>query len=380
MHPRHALIRRYAAAGVAAALLVSGCAASGSGRTAPKPDPSYRPPAGAVLADPVSRDDVEDNHVLRVLVADIDNAPRGSLIRIVGLSLSLMPVADALVDAHRRGVRVQIIVARRISKDFKAVALLRGELGTDRTAGSFIRLIRGSARGGPTALHQKTWAFSRTGRARDVVMVGSANLSYTSMGEYNDMYSFVGRRDVWRQFAEIFAQQVRDRPVAHPQVTAHLGRDTAWFYPGFTEATDPVRRYLAAVPTTGLRIRIAMLAWHGPRGVLIARTLADKARAGARIEAVVTTLDRRCAAILAAAGIRVHLTKEAGFVVHHKLMLVRWTDAAGRTQRRIITGSDNFGDPALARDEVEMAIDPTVPGAWAAYQRHYDGILARFRN
>lgn len=357
-------------------LVAAGCTASPAERSTERTDP-YRAPRGPVFGVPVPRDSVEDNRILQVLLANIDHTPPDATIRIVARSLSLQPAATALIAAHERGVRVQVIASRRVSGDFKAVERLVDALGTDHTADSFVRLVRGSARGGNTEQHQKTWSFSRTGDSRHVVMVGSTNLSYSSMGQYNDMYSFVGRRDVWRQFSRVFRVQLRDKPVADAAISARLGRDHVWFFPGYDIETDPVRRYLAELPAEGLRVRIAMLAWYGERGNRIASVLADKARAGAEIEAVVSTLGDITGRILEDAGIRVAPGRLDDGWVHQKLTLVSWVDADGNRQRRIITGSDNFAAPMLDNDEVVMAIDASRGRTWRAYQRHYDDLLAR---
>lgn len=350
-------------------------ACSSSPADPPEEAGPYHPPRGPTFGEPVPRDSVEDNRILQVLLANIEHTPPGATIRIVARSLSLQPAATALIAAHERGVKVQVIASRKVSGDFKAVGRLREALGTDHDDDSFIRLVRGSARGGDTEQHQKTWSFSRTGEARHVVMVGSTNLSYSSMGQYNDMYTFVGRRDIWRQFAEVFRVQLRDEPVADPAISVDLGRDHAWFYPGYDVETDPVRRYLADLPADGLRVRIAMLAWHGERGNRIAAMLADKARAGAEVEVVVSTLGDRTSRILTDAGVRVASGRlDAGWV-HHKLTLVSWVDESGKRQRRILTGSDNFGAPSLARDEVVVAVHARGGRGWRSYHHHFDRLL-----
>lgn len=331
----------------------------------------YAAPAGGVFASPVPRSQVEKNAILRVLVANIRHAPPRSTIRIVARSFSVRPAADALIAAHRRGVWVKVLVDHDATKGSEAVASLRRELGADRDAASYIYRVKGSARGDDTELHQKTWSFSRTGTSSKVLMVGSTNLSYMSMGQFNNMYSFVGRTDVWQEFRKVFREQVRDRPMSTPAISMGLGLDHVWFYPGFTVDNDPMRLYLARLPADGLRIQIAMLAWHGTRGGRIARVLAEKAREGARIRVIATTMGTNSKKILEAAGVTVTSGLARHREVHHKLMLLRWRDRAGNVQRRIVTGSDNFGTAALKRDEVVVAIDPGKGAAWTAYTQHY---------
>jgi hypothetical protein len=337
----------------------------------------YVAPAGPVFGAPVGRKQVKDNVILRVLLRNIQHTPPGATIRIVARSFGVRPAADALIAAHRRGVEVKVLVDGDATRGSEAVTALRRELGARRHAASYLYRVKGSARGGDTEQHQKTWSFSRTGQSERVVMVGSTNLSYRSMGQFNNMYSFVGREDVWREFRQVFRDQVRDRPLAHPAVSVDLGRDHAWFYPGFSVDSDPMRRYLSRLPAKGLRVRVAMLAWHGSRGARIAQVLATKARQGARVQVIATTIGTDSRKILEAAGVEVIAGLKKGNEVHDKLMLVQWKAASGVRERRILTGSDNFGTAALGRDEVVMAIDAGEGDAWRAYGQHYRMLVER---
>lgn len=352
----------------------AGSVAAGSVAAGPAWKRPYAAPAGPVFASPVARRDVGDNAILRVLLANIRHTPPGATIRIVARSFAVRPAADALLAAHRRGVAVKVLVDADASRGSAAVAILRRELGANRRAASFVHRVKGSARGGDTEQHQKTWSFSRTGQSRQVLMVGSTNLSYRSMGQFNNMYTFVGRADVWTQFRRVFRDQLRDRPLASPAVSVDLGTDHAWFYPGYSLASDPMRHYLARLPASRLRVKVAMLAWHGVRGARIARVLAAKARQGARIRVIATTMGSDSRRILQDAGVEVIAGLRKGREVHHKLMLLQWRDRDGDRQRRIVTGSDNFGTAALDRDEVVVAIDGSAAGdgdAWPAYLAHY---------
>lgn len=87
------------------------------------------------------------------------------------------------------------------------------------------------------------------------------NLTMRSTEQYTDMFTYVGRRDVWRAFGDVFRHQVRDRPMRDPAFVKEVGGDTAYFYPGFTEDEDPLHRVLASVPGANARIRISMYAW-----------------------------------------------------------------------------------------------------------------------
>ncbi|HWJ67642.1 MAG TPA: phospholipase D-like domain-containing protein [Nocardioides sp.] len=335
---------------------------------------------GPVLGVPVDDPDTQaaEHPVVARLLELVAHTPAGERIRIITRSFSLHPVADALVDAHRRGVSVQVIANRFASKDFRAVAKLADEVGTDRRRDSWIHLSSGSGRGPGTATHQKTWTFTRVGDSRRVVMVGSANLSYYSTQQYSDMYVFVDRRDVWRAFDRDFRDQVGLEAPRGPGFAPVLGTDRAWFFPGWDLTTDPVQAMLRELPSDGLVLRFAMYAWHSERGRRLAGIVADQARAGARVQVIALHIGREIVRTLEDAGVEVHdAAFDNGDDVHSKLSLLAWTDADGVRHRRIVTGSDNFGSASLPRDELVLSIDADRGPAWRRYVRWYDDMVGR---
>jgi len=335
---------------------------------------------GVVLGTPVEDTETQaaQHQVVARLLELIAHTPKGERIRIITRSFSLHPVADALVDAHQRGVSVQIIANRFASKDFRAVAKMKDEVGTDRRQDSFIYLSSGSKRGPRTGTHQKTWTFSRVGDSRHVVMVGSANLSYYSTQQYSDMYVFVDRTDVWRAFDRDFRDQVGIEKPRGPGWAPVLGKDRAWFFPGWDEDTDPLQAILRELPARGTVLRFAMYAWHSERGRRLAEIVAEKARGGAKVQVISLNIGKEIVATLRAAGVEVHSARfRNGNDVHSKLSLLSWTGADGARHRRVITGSDNFGSDSLPRDELALEIDAGRGSSWRRYVRWYDAMIER---
>lgn len=335
---------------------------------------------GVVLGTPVEDTETQaaQHPVVARLLELIGHTPKGERIRIITRSFSLHPVADALVDAHQRGVSVQIIANRFASKGFRAVAKMTEEIGTDRRQDSFIYLSSGSKRGPRTGTHQKTWTFSRVGDSRHVVMVGSANLSYYSTQQYSDMYVFVDRTDVWRAFDRDFRDQVGLEKPRGPGYAPVLGRDRAWFFPGWDEDTDPVQALLRGLPARGTVLRFAMYAWHSERGRRLAAIVADLARNGARVQVISLHIGEEIVATLRAAGVEVHGARfRNGNDVHSKLSLLSWTGSDGVRHRRVVTGSDNFGSDSLPRDELALEIDADRGSSWRHYVRWYDAMIER---
>jgi hypothetical protein len=336
----------------------------------------YRVHPGPIFSPPTP--DAAANASIYALLDNIRHTPRGATIRIVAYSFAIDPVADALIAADARGVHVQVIVDGRHSHAFPATQAVEGALGGDRTQRSFMILTDQSARGRVSHSHQKSWSFSRTGTSRHVVMVGSTNLSILGTTEqYSDMYSFVGRRDLWHAFSVIFRAQARDQPVPDPAVTDHLHGDTAYFFPGFSITNDPIADLIAALPAKpSTHIRIVMFAWHPPRGQRLVDLLLDKLRGGASVQIVRGPYVRQPLGDLVAAGARVHRGVFAnGEHVHDKLMIVD-DRRNGHRERFVTTGSDNWGNISFLRDDIDVRI-PLGAGQYAGYLAFFRQLARR---
>lgn len=349
-------------------LATTACTADGG---SPEPDPprtaDYRAPAGLLLAAPAAEGEEAENRTLRVLQDLIAHTPAGERIRIVGNSFSYVPVAESLVVAHERGVRVQVLLYDVPNRGWKAPDVLREGLGEDLDASSWIRLA-------PGGLHEKVWSFTRTGRSRDVTLTGSMNLTYHSAGQYTDTWSWVDRPDVRRALDRRFEELVRTLPSPPPAGPLALGRERVWFHPGHDNATDPVRAQLAAVPPDGARIRVAMYAWLDERGLDLARLLVEKDQQGADVEVVLgRSTGPVVRAVLADSGVEVSPgVFEDGEDIHHKLTVV---SAPGREHDFALTGSDNFTQASLDRPELLLRLDR--PRALEQYDRWIDRLVAR---
>ena len=95
-------------------------------------------------------------------------------------------------------------------------------IGRDTNRRSFIAICQGSCRGGAGNQHMKFYLFSKAGKAKDVVMVGSANTTgYGARTQWNDMYTATGQPELRDLYTKIFEQLVRDRKLADPTRAPH---------------------------------------------------------------------------------------------------------------------------------------------------------------
>lgn len=357
-------------------LLLLGCTSSPGDEPGPRSgraaaERATSAPAGLLLARPADEGEEEANATFRVLLDLVRRTPAGARIRLVGNSFSFVPLAEELVRAHRRGVRVQVITDADVSGEWQATKLLARDLGTDRRRGSFVHLARGR-------VHQKIWSFSRTAGARDVVLVGSMNLTYQSARQYTDVRTWSGRRDVRRRLDRHFVRLLDHLPDPPAVPPTRLGGDRAWFFPGYDLESDPVRRQLAALPAAGAHVRVAMYAWLDERGLVLARLLAQKAAAGARVEVVLgASVGPQVRQVLEQSQVSVHSgVFDDGDDIHHKLAVVSRPTADGGRHRFVLTGSDNWTTKSLDRPEILLRLEPG-PRAFARYARWIDRLILR---
>ena len=170
----------------------------------------WKAPSGPFFNDPHLR----KGHftIERKVIDTINRTPKGSTIRIAIYSLDRMNVARALVAAHRRGVRVQMLLNDHWEN--AALRVVRAEIGKDPRRNSFIYKCRQSCRGAASDfnnLHSKFYLFSQAGRSEDVMAVGSANMTRNAaIHQWNDLYFTEGDHELFRQMVGLFNDMRKD--------------------------------------------------------------------------------------------------------------------------------------------------------------------------
>ncbi|QWZ07587.1 hypothetical protein KRR39_19510 [Nocardioides panacis] len=307
----------------------------------------------------------------------VGRAPGGSTVRLAAYSFAMPSTAQALRRAHRRGVRVQVVVDDR-SAQWGSVRALRRELGTSTRRHSFVRVCDHSCRGTTGNQHAKFVTISRSGRAADVVMVGSMNFTaYAAARQWQDLYVVRDDRRLFRQFRTLFRAMLRDEPqdpLALPSAGRGLRTDVAP-----SRGTDRLVRRLSLVRCrgagdgTGWRgrtvLRVSMHAWNGERGVLLARRVADLRAQGCNVRVLAGVgFGRQVRAVLTRGRVPLRQTGVAGYT-HEKLMYVSGRYAGSRGASLVWTGSHNWTDRSLHNDEVTLRVRGAR--AVAAYQRNF---------
>ena len=382
------MLRKTCAVALATALLMVTGAGAALG---------YEPEAGALFNNPRG-DTAAKNRILTHIVKAIKNAPRHSAIQIAAYSNDRPDVADALVAAHNRGVDVQIVLNDNWTSP--ATRRLIKVLGQDTNRRSFLTICQGSCRGGAGNQHAKFYLFSKTGTARNVVMVGSANLTgYGARTQWNDMFTIKGNADLRQLYVKVFEQLVRDQRVADPYLRKTVGIYENEFFPfnDPSQTNDPVMTRLNAVKCaatggTGKNghtvIRIVMYGWGAERGMWLAEKVASLDKNGCDVRVIVSAPGRKVVGTLKRGGVLVKSADldldnndETGFddtayevFTHQKYMALSggWRQSMGY---QVWTGSENWSGMGMINDEVTIRIPRK--SAYDAYLTNFSYVWSK---
>ena len=183
-----------------------------------------------------------------IVVAAVNHTRKGDEIRISLFSFDRQRMADALIRAFRRGVAVQLLLNQH--QNTRVMKQMRRVFGANRTQRSFIYQCERGCRGG-SFLHSKFYLFSRSGQAKNVVMVGSNNFTTNAqVHQWNDLLIMNDRPKVYEAFGETFEQMKLDKRANPLYQVFPVGDDTVLHvfpFPNATAANDPIMKILRKV-------------------------------------------------------------------------------------------------------------------------------------
>ena len=110
----------------------------------------------------------------RRIIDTIRHTLKGETIRIAVYSFDREGVANALIAAHKRGVKIQMLLNDH--QDTHAMKMVRAVLGTNRFAKNFIYKCKQGCRTFADQyrnLHSKFYTFTQAGKSKDVMVIGS---------------------------------------------------------------------------------------------------------------------------------------------------------------------------------------------------------------
>jgi len=277
--------------------------------------------------------------------------PRGETITVSIFSLSVGKVTDALIAAHRRGVRVRFLTYNGATVSGN-VRRLMAALGTNTNARSYVKICSGSClitKKGVGVQHAKLLTFSRVINDRKksvrwVTLVSSGNLTYAAgQDQWNEFQTIPNNRKIYDAATAYMASMRLDRDTFNtPSVTSGIYRLD--FLPKNDLAFDPVLPDLRRVTCTGGgTIRVGMYVWTGWR-TTIARQLVTLKKAGCDVK---VAIDGRYVVpavktILTSGGVPTYDTRNTSRPYVHWKTTVIDARIGGTMRHRVYAGNNLF--------------------------------------
>lgn len=341
----------------------------------------WRPKQGAFFNRPRAAQPADQWIVERQVLKAINNTKKGQQIRMAIFSFDRHPMADALIAAKRRGVRVQILLNDH--QQNSAMYRLYKALGRKpKKNKSFAYRCTKGCRSTFENLHTKFYLFSKTGAARDVVMVGSHNLTANAaINQWNDLYVIRDKPKVYDPFVELFNEMRKDRKAKPQYYKRKLTKKyqlEVLPYPNFSAKNDPMMDNLNKVKCktakgapSGVKgrtmVRVNMHAWNTKRGAWLARKVRQLYAQGCDVKVMYGTASKlvrdEFAKKTPRGALPVHVdgydTNYDGLIDlygHLKVLTIGGHWGKDRSARYTWTGSSNWGNSGLRGDEVIFRI------------------------
>jgi phosphatidylserine/phosphatidylglycerophosphate/cardiolipin synthase-like enzyme len=355
----------------------------------------WTPATGGWFNDPWG-DQEAKFRIERQIVAAINHARKGSYIRIAVYSFDRVNVARALLDAHKRGVRVQVL--HNDHQYTTAMKMLKHGLGTNRGKKSWDYTCKTGCRSQQGVLHDKIYLFEHTGGAKNVVMTGSANLTgNAAIHQFNDLLVKTDVPNYYTMMLHLFWELKKDK-TAKPLFEHKVLRDyQLWVmpHPHTTEQNDPVMEILRPVQCQGAsggtgtagrtKIRVSMHSWNGERGTYIARRLRHLyaqgcdvkvlwALAGSGMKRVIGMSTPRGTVPRHADGYNTDCDElqEVDMYSHQKYLTISGHYGKDTSASYVFTGSSNWTPQGISGDELILrAQGPHLVKQW---NRNFDFI------
>lgn len=364
----------------------------------------FTPKTGVLTNDPRSAD---KRRILERILRSISFTRRKQTIRIISWNVASTGFVDKLIRAHRRGVSVRLLMSSAKAAeqpsdgDFwrlrRALRKPRPDITLAKKYRSWARGCERSCRGRRGIAHSKLFIFSKVGNASRVVMSTSANATEVSVdSQWNDIYTQVGNRTIYRGFKTIFQESARDKPVKRGY-REFKGRDVIGYaYPwtGGNARGDRVINELKRITCAGARngtgvngrtrIRIAQDAILDQRGIDIAKILRHKWQSGCDIKIVYALMGRQVLSVLRHTSrgpvpirqIVQDFDNDGVYdrYLHSKVMAVSGHYRQDRSARVAWQGSENWSGLAKLSDEQGFRI--YRGGAEGVYTRWVNSLYA----
>jgi phosphatidylserine/phosphatidylglycerophosphate/cardiolipin synthase-like enzyme len=244
---------------LATVLSAAGVQAGSLGGSAAAETPTWT--EGPIFNDPLGTTD-EQHAILNRLIELTNSALPGSTIKVAVYHIWEPPIVEALVNAHSRGVNVQILVDESSVSDRPtntSYATLRAKLGVQRTASSFIwrcpvdKSCLGDPKYGQSIMHNKFWLFSAVEGATNVVVQTTTNSTPSAHTKFfNDALLLPNNRTLYSGYSGYFRDMLEMDWRSWRYRSVSNGTYKAYFFPrpGTTNSSDTIYSILNNVQCT----------------------------------------------------------------------------------------------------------------------------------
>ncbi|GAA4098887.1 phosphatidylserine/phosphatidylglycerophosphate/cardiolipin synthase family protein [Nocardioides kongjuensis] len=379
---------------LAAALLVAGPGRTPAAQAAP--DPAYVVKPGIVFNHPF-RSARKKTKIQRRIVKTVKNVPAGESIRLMTWNFDSPRLAKVFVNAHKRGVSVQIIMSRGLARSqgpgrsYPTLrrALAKGNADRPKQLRSWIRTCSSTCRGKGGAMHSKLMLVSRSGATRWIAMQGSGNFTgAAAVQQFNDWTTITENQPLYDGWMTMWKQAKKDRnakPLRFtvPSTTTPGSTITSMFAP-HKKKTDPALKVLNQVQCTGAtnvpggrtKVRVANAVWGDQRGVRVARKVRELANAGCDVRIVFMMMPLKIRTILRGLPAKqmVYITgatanKFKDRYVHMKGLSVQGNVAGRADGNAVLSSSENWTQLGWHSDEQDVIFwdDAAMAEQYAAW-------------
>lgn len=361
---------------------------------------NFTPKAGLIFNNPKGSK-TKQYAIVTQIDRTIDAAPKGSTIRMAQYLFDTKSTADKLIKAHKRGVRVQVLLDDGVYNSH--IARVRAALGTNERAGSYLTTCSHSCMANSASvMHAKIFLFSSAGKARNVSMVSSGNThSVNIVNSWNNIHTIVGDTVLYNSLNRYFTDMLRDVNTPNYFRTTTSGIYKLYYFPHASMREHVLLDVLQHVKCTKVKtgygtsnhrtiVRVAMWGWTSKRKD-IAQQLWTLHNRGCKVEVILNTGRTSLKPIIGTllkksskyGQMKVYdawrdknLNDYGELYMHHKLVTINGT-WFGKPTKVAYTGSLNFTGPGTeSNNDVLMRVKHT--GMYNQYADNFAYIRANY--
>ncbi len=347
---------------------------------AKKPNPAYVVTPGITFNHPFKP--AKRGAIQRKIIKTLKNVEGGQTVRVMTWNFDSPLLASKMIAAHKRGVSVQIIMARGLavsqgshrSYGVLTRALKKGNADRPKELRSWIRTCSATCRGKGGAMHNKMMLVSKSGATNWIVMQGSGNFTgAAAVQQFNDWTTVTENQALYDGWMTMWNQAKKDKKFPSlqftvPSTTVPGGTITTQFAP-HRDQVDPPLRVLNKVQCNGAantanghtKVRVANAVWGDERGAAIARKVRELHFQGCDVRVVFMMMSGKIRSILAPVPAKqmVYITgatanKFKDRYVHLKGLSVQGNLDGDPNGSAVLSSSENWTQLGWFSDEHDM--------------------------